>query len=114
MREIRSLGRMSVSNLDISKSNSSEQTLDNMSKPISSGTLRSKSLPSNVHSPSEQNQNRKDLSGLLKSSLDLQNEINGIFEELCTVNRQVRVDIDDFCHIRDNSTTQVNNVSQAD
>ncbi|CAR28883.1 hypothetical protein ZYGR_0U02410 [Zygosaccharomyces rouxii] len=107
---------MSLPSLEISKSSASEENLDNVSKPISSGTLRSSSVPSpaSVNVLSQGTRDQGNLSELSKSSWQLQNEINGIFEELCSVNRQVRVDIDDFCHIRDNSTTNINNATQVD
>ena len=49
-----------------------------------------------------------DRSELLKQSLQLQEEINNIFHELSSLNRQVRIDIDDFCNIYENSIMNVN------
>ncbi|GAV55292.1 hypothetical protein ZYGR_0AS06160 [Zygosaccharomyces rouxii] len=107
---------MSLPNLKTSRSFPSEENSDNVTKPISSAVLRRSSVPSPTHvdPPPQENLNQSNLSELLKSSWKLQNEINSTFEELCGVNRQVRVDIDDFCHIRDNSTTNINNATEVE
>lgn len=107
---------MSLPNLKTSKSFPSEENINGVANPIDNGVLRSISAPSptTVDRSVREGQNQSNVSELLKSSLGLQNEISGTFEELCGVNRQVRVDIDDFCHIRDNSTTNINNVTEVE
>lgn len=47
-------------------------------------------------------------SQLIRSSVQLQAEINALFVELSDLNRQVRVDIDDFCNIYENSLLNAN------
>lgn len=107
---------MDLPNLKASKSFPGDENLNNSIKSSNGGILRSSSVPSptDVDSSSKRDQTRGNLSELLKSSWQLQNEINGIFEELRGVNLQVRADIDDFCRIRDNSNTNINNPTDAD
>ncbi|QLG73888.1 hypothetical protein HG535_0F04000 [Zygotorulaspora mrakii] len=50
------------------------------------------------------------LTSMIKSSQSLQQEINGIFAQLNDLNRQVRIDIDDFCNIGMRNSTTLNNV----
>ncbi|GCF00859.1 hypothetical protein ZYGM_000735 [Zygosaccharomyces mellis] len=105
---------MSLPNLKTSRSFPSVENINGVAKQIGNGVSRSSSAPSptNVDRSAREGQNQSNFSELLKSSLQLQNEISGTFEELCGVNRQVRVDIDDFCHIRDNSTSNIDNVAE--
>lgn len=53
---------------------------------------------------------------VLEESLKLHDEINTIFTEFSDLNRQVRIDINEFCKIREgelNSITNVTNPSSA-
>lgn len=50
---------------------------------------------------------------LIRESQELQNEINSIFAELSDINRQVKIDIDDFCHIGLHSTSSILNASRS-
>lgn len=50
---------------------------------------------------------------LIRESQALQNEINSIFAELSDINRQVKIDIDEFCHIGLHSTSSMLNASRS-
>lgn len=88
---------------------------DYSSSKDSLGTLLQpsvKSLGDHVHlssSTKRDHAEEKPIRELLKESKDLQNDINIIFAELSDLNRQVRIDIDDFCHIGVHSNTTIDN-----
>lgn len=87
---------------------------DNVSNPISSGTLRSDSSQSStIHREGgNEGDNEMSQSDLMKKSKTLQSEINDIFMELKHLNSEVRSDIDDFCHIGADSSATFSNVSK--
>ncbi|KAL3237697.1 uncharacterized protein RNJ42_00684 [Nakaseomyces bracarensis] len=58
---------------------------------------------------SPQMENRK--TELIDRSVQLQAEINSVFAELSDLNRQVRIDIDDFCNIYENSLLNANDTT---
>lgn len=85
---------------------------DYSSSKDSLGTLLQpsvKSLGDHVHLSSSTTTKEKPIHELLKESKDLQNDINIIFAELSDLNRQVRIDIDDFCRIGVHSNTTIDN-----
>lgn len=55
-----------------------------------------------------------ELDGLLERSQLLQTEIGAIFAKFCDINRQLRIDIDDFCDICDNSIANATNANVED
>lgn len=56
-------------------------------------------------------QEEQSIGDLIKESQRLQKYINSIFAELSDINRQVRIDIDDFCRIGLHNTSTILNSS---
>ncbi|QLQ82341.1 hypothetical protein HG537_0H01020 [Torulaspora globosa] len=59
-------------------------------------------------------QEGQSIGDLIKESQRLQKDINSIFAELSDINRQVRIDIDDFCRIGLHNTSNILNSSSSE
>lgn len=57
-------------------------------------------------------EDKNTMADLIKDSQGLQKEINTIFAELSDINRQVRIDIDEFCRIGLHNTSSILNNSR--
>lgn len=88
-----------------------EDSLGNLSKSSNAKNLDHAHLSSNT---TREHGDKKSIHKLLKESQDLQSEINIIFAELSDLNRKVRIDIDDFCHIGVHSNTTIDNGRSSD
>lgn len=73
----------------------------------SAGLQGDSKQPGNLQGNGEADPSLKDL---IESSQRLQSEITDIFAKIKDLNRQVRIDIDDFCHIGVHNTTSTDNV----
>lgn len=71
------------------------------------GQLHSNGMPSLVESKSNLSQNSSSVKDLIGEAQELQSEINSIFAELSDINRQVKIDIDEFCHIGLQNTSSI-------
>lgn len=91
----------------------------------STSVTESNHTPAGNNASDESNLTRSDLShiseqkeqsigDLVKESQELQKDINSIFAELSDINRQVRIDIDDFCRIGLNNTSSILNSSRSE
>ncbi|CCE62217.1 hypothetical protein TPHA_0C00600 [Tetrapisispora phaffii CBS 4417] len=54
---------------------------------------------------------KEDINALIEEAMNLQDEINISFAELSDLNRQVRIDVEEFCKIRN---MDVSNISKDD
>lgn len=53
------------------------------------------------------------ISSLISESQSLQAEINNLFGELAAVNREIRIDVDDFCDMCDSSLANISTASNS-
>ncbi|QLL31933.1 hypothetical protein HG536_0C01000 [Torulaspora globosa] len=80
---------------------------------VSNGVSENGNLTrSDISSLSDQKE--QSIADLINESQRLQKDINSIFAELSDINRQVRIDIDDFCRIGLHNTSAILNSSSSE